>query len=134
MTRNGWSSKALAEGEKISITIRPSKDPQSNFGMLMWVVKAGGKKLEAGSAEIRNSKRIVWGLALSASLGLAAEPPDFSGIWTGIGTSATPAGKRNVEFPKDAPLTADGAARLEKIAKKAIPWRRAAGPSARRDL
>lgn len=51
LTRIGWSSKALAEGDRISITIRPSKDPQSNFGMLMWVVKPDGKKLEAGSAE-----------------------------------------------------------------------------------
>ena len=51
LNRSGWSSKILTEGEKISVTVRPTKDGQSSFGLLVSVTKEDGKTLEAPGAD-----------------------------------------------------------------------------------
>ena len=49
LNRVGWNSKILQPGDKISVNMRPTKDGESNFGMLVSVTKADGSKLLAGT-------------------------------------------------------------------------------------
>ena len=49
-----------------------------------------------------------------ACAGLMAQTPDFSGVWMGVGNTATAGGKRNTPLPPNPPLTAVGTAKLKK--------------------
>jgi len=51
LKEHGWSASSLQVGEKISITVHPSRD-NSNFGLLLELTKANGKKLSSGMRDV----------------------------------------------------------------------------------
>ena len=49
LRERGWSSRSLKVGDKVTIVSHPTKD-NSNFGLLMSITMADGRKLESGPA------------------------------------------------------------------------------------
>ena len=50
LNKLGWSSRKLRVGEKVAVTISPSRDG-ANLGLLRSLTRADGERLEAGAGQ-----------------------------------------------------------------------------------